>query len=142
MLVLVIIARILIRKNKMFDVKLFKNDGPGSRLAGGYLTVANCVKIKINLIKTKNGGYFVGFPSYQKQGTDEWVNYVDTVSKEAHAAVTKVVVEEYLKLTGQSVDHRGEDTQVEKPYNNNPSSEVVHAEPKQGGNNIPSGVPF
>jgi len=38
----------------MFQVKLFKNEGGASnQLAGGYLTVANAVKINIRLLKTK-----------------------------------------------------------------------------------------
>ena len=124
----------------MFQVRLFKNEGGASnQLAGGYLTVANAVKINIRLLKTKTGGYFVSFPSYKKQNSEEWVSYVDPVSKEARAAITTAVVEEYMKITGQSVEHRGDESRVEKPYNNEVGNKVVQA---IAGNGVPSGVPF
>jgi len=123
----------------MFDVRLFKNEDQGNRLAGGYLTVANMVKINITLMKTKTGGYFVSFPSYKKQNSEEWVNYVDAVSREARAAITNAVVEEYLKMNGESIDNRGENKRVEHLPNNDAPDKVIHA---QKAVEVPTGVPF
>lgn len=124
----------------MFDVKIFINKEGGNRLAGGYLTVANILKTNFTLLRTKSGGMFVSFPSYKKQNSEEWVNYVDTVSKEAREQVTQAIVDAYNRATGGY--DRGEDQRVDRAttqYNNNPTTQTVSG---QRSESIPSGVPF
>lgn len=125
----------------MYKVQLFTTYAKGNRLAGGYLTVADSVKINISLLKTKNGGMFVSFPSYQNKA-GEWVNYVNTVSKEANEELTRAVVSEYEKITGTGSRDNPEDIRVDYSSSTYERKEVVQPEPIQQASHIPSGRPF
>lgn len=119
----------------MYSVQLFTNYAQGNRIAGGFLTVADSIKININLLKTKTGGYFVSFPSYQKKdGT--WANYVDTVSKEAREEITRAVINAYERITGTSRTDNPEDRRVEVQQ---PQSVP---EVQTGQHGTPKGRPF
>lgn len=125
----------------MYKVQLFTNYASGNRLAGGYLTVADSVKININLLKTKNGGMFVSFPSYQNKA-GEWVNYVNTVSKEANEELTRAVVAEYEKITGTGSRDNPEDRRVDYSSSYEERKSPTQPEPIKSSGGVPSGRPF
>lgn len=95
---------------------------PGEKtLAGGYITISDLIKTTFKLIKTKNGGYFVAFPSYQS-ADGEWKPHVDTVSKEAREKITEAILKEYSRQTDTNTGN---------------GNKRVETESK-----VPSGVPF
>lgn len=118
------------------DIKFFlNNSGRDNKLGGGYITIANLVKTSFTLIKTKTGGYFVSFPSYQDKDGN-WKNHVDTVNKEAREYITNEVVRAYQSATGgYSPTGNSEDRRVEQPKD-------VVTEATPSGNNVPKGRPF
>lgn len=56
------------------SVRLYPSTARRGAVAYGSITILDAFVIKINVIETKDGGFFISYPSYQSKSGD----YVDT----------------------------------------------------------------
>lgn len=56
-------------------MRLYPANARRGAVAYGSITILNAFVIKINVVQSKDGGFFISYPSYQSKSGD----YVDTV---------------------------------------------------------------
>ena len=112
----------------MIDVKYFPNKETTSGfIGGGYLTTNNMVKINFR-VRDGQYGIWVLLPSQKKPNSNEYVELVQFVNKEAKETITakvKEAIDAYVAPpTSQNATSQGSENSTQTaPVRRNPAAE-------------------